>query len=102
MSNNNRTRNKVVAFRVTQEEDLLIEKTAEALGLTKQDFLTKNMLNTNIEITPNLRMLAGLRKVISALTTELQTYSANNKELPNDIITLTETFAKICTKLAGL
>ena len=38
-----RHRNKIVAFRVSPEEDALIERAVHLSGLTKQDFIIKRL-----------------------------------------------------------
>lgn len=41
--NHNRWRNKTVAFRVSPEEDLQIEKYVQLSGLSKQDYITRRL-----------------------------------------------------------
>ena len=40
----NRWRNKIVAFRVSPEEDEQIEAAVRLSGLTKQDYITRRLL----------------------------------------------------------
>ena len=43
--NHNRWRNKTVAFRVSPEEDAQIETFVKLSGLTKQDYITRRLLD---------------------------------------------------------
>ena len=45
-----RHRNKIVAFRVSPEEDALIERAVHLSGLTKQDFIIKRLQNKDISL----------------------------------------------------
>ena len=58
-----RHRNKVVAFRVSAEEDALIEKEVHLSGLTKQDFIIKRLQNKEIVVQGNFMSLLLYRKL---------------------------------------
>ena len=55
----NRWRNKTIAFRVSPEENDLINARVVASGLTKQEFLTSNMLNARITVRGSSRVYYG-------------------------------------------
>ena len=46
----NRWRNKTVAFRVSPEEDAQIEVAVKLTGLTKQDYITRRLLCTDVVV----------------------------------------------------
>lgn len=58
----NRWRNKTIAFRVSPEENDLINARVAASGLTKQAFITSNMLNARITVRGSSRVYFGLQK----------------------------------------
>ena len=49
LDNHNRWRNKTVAFRVSPEEDEQLEIAVRLSGLTKQDYITRRLLNRSEE-----------------------------------------------------
>ena len=50
LDNHNRWRNKTVAFRVSPEEDEQLEIAVRLSGLTKQDYITRRLLNRDIVV----------------------------------------------------
>ena len=48
--NKNRWRNKTVAFRVSPEEDEQIEAAVRLSGLTKQDYITRRLLEKDVVV----------------------------------------------------
>ena len=44
----NRWRNKTVAFRVSPEEDVQIERYVQLSGLTKQDYITRRLTHKDV------------------------------------------------------
>lgn len=68
-----RHRNKIVAFRVSPEEDGLIERAVHLSGLTKQDFIIKRLQNKDIVVQKVLaKNIQGNPKVFKALKEELK------------------------------
>ena len=55
-----RHRNKIVAFRVSPEEDALIERAVHLSGLTKQDFIIKRIQNKDIVVQGNPKVFKAL------------------------------------------
>lgn len=53
LDNYNRWRNKIVAFRVSPEEDVQIETAVRLTGLTKQDYITRRLLNRDVVVQGN-------------------------------------------------
>ena len=56
LDNHNRWRNKTVAFRVSPEEDEQLEIAVRLSGLTKQDYITRRLLNRDIVVQGNPRV----------------------------------------------
>lgn len=67
-----RHRNKIVAFRVSPEEDALIERAVHLSGLTKQDFIIKRIQNKDIVVQGNPKVFKALKEELKGVMQELQ------------------------------
>jgi len=67
-----RWRNKAVAFRMSPEEDVQLEKAVVLSGLTKQDYIIKRLQNREIVVVGNPRVYKALRNQLAAVLEELQ------------------------------
>ena len=76
LDNHNRWRNKTVAFRVSPEEDEQLEIAVRLSGLTKQDYITRRLLNRDIVVQGNPRVYKALRDQLAAVRGELQRMEA--------------------------
>lgn len=76
LDNHNRWRNKTVAFRVSPEEDEQLEIAVRLSGLTKQDYITRRLLNRDIVVQGNPRVYKALRDQLAAVLGELQRMEA--------------------------
>ena len=56
-----RWRNKTIAFRVSKEEDGLLNKLVSVSGLTKQEFITSNLFNKEIVVKGNPKVYKALK-----------------------------------------
>lgn len=90
----NRYRSKTIAFRVTPEENALIDACVAASGLTKQDYLTSNMLKSRIVVRGSSRVYYGLQKDLELVYGELRRL-ATGDEVSQELVTLTKFIAKI-------
>ena len=90
----NRWRNKTIGFRVSPEEDELINAYVAASGLTKQEFLTANMLNVKFTVRGSSRVYYGLKKDLELVYGELSRLSAG-QSVDRDLIALMKFIAKI-------
>ena len=70
--NKNRWRNKTVAFRVSPEEDEQIETAVRLSGLTKQDYITRRLLEKEVVVQGNPRVYKALRDQFTAVLDELR------------------------------
>ena len=68
----NRWRNKTVAFRVSPEEWEQIERYVKLSGLTKQDYITRRLINKEVVVQGNPRVYKALRNDLADVLTELQ------------------------------
>ena len=62
-----RHRNKIVAFRVSTEEDALIERAVHLSGLTKQDFIIKRLQNKDIVVQGNPKVFKALKEELKGV-----------------------------------
>ena len=86
--NKNRWRNKIVAFRVSPEEDAQIETAVRLSGLTKQDYITRRLLCREVVVQGNPRVYKALRNELAAVLAELQRIEAGagvDEELMDNI-----------------
>ena len=68
----NRWRNKTVAFRVSPEEWEQIERYVKLSGLTKQDYITRRLINKEVVVQGNPRVYKALLNDLADVLTELQ------------------------------
>ena len=67
-----RWRNKTVAFRMSPEEDALLETAVALSGLTKQDYIIRRLQCRDVVVQGNPRVYKALRNQIAAVLCELQ------------------------------
>ena len=72
----NRWRNKTVAFRVSPEEDEQLEIFVKLSGLTKQDYITRRLLDRAVVVQGNPRVYKALRDQLAAVLGELRRMEA--------------------------
>ena len=68
----NRYRSVTVAFRVSPEENKMINRMVALSGMTKQDYITKRLEDTELTILPNPRMYKGLKNILAEVLEELK------------------------------
>ena len=76
LDKHNRWRNKTVAFRVSEEEDQLLETFVKISGLTKQDYITSRLLCKDVVVQGNPRVFKALRDQFTAVLEELRRIEA--------------------------
>ena len=86
--NKNRWRNITVGFRVSPEENELINKAVALSGLPKQEYCYRRCLNQDVEVQGNPRVYKALKLELDSVLTELKRIEAGNsvdEELMNVI-----------------
>ena len=96
--NHNRWRNKTVAFRVSPEEDALIETFVKLSGLTKQEYIIRRLTDREITVVGNPRVYKALRGQMELIYQELQRLAVD-EEVPPDLL---ETLQMVSLTLNGL
>ena len=71
-----RWRNKVVAFRMSPEEDEVLEAKVKLSGLTKQDYITRRLTCRDVVVQGNPRVYKALRDQLAAVLDELRRIEA--------------------------
>ena len=90
--NKNRWRNITVGFRVSSEENELINKVVALSGLPKQEYCYRRCLNQDVVVQDNPRVYKALKQELSAVLAELrriETGSSVDEELLNVIKLIT-------------
>ena len=72
LDTHNRWRNKTVAFRVSPEENEQIDAAVRLSGLTKQDYITRRLLDRAVVVQGNPRVFKALRNRLAEVIAELQ------------------------------
>ena len=94
----NRWRNITVGFRVSPEENELINKAVALSGLPKQEYCYRRCLNRDVVVQGNPRVFKALRNQLADVLTELQRIEAGG-EVNDELLDLIEMIADI---LGGL
>ena len=76
LDTHNRWRNKTVAFRVSPEENKQIAAAVRLSGLTKQDYITRRLLDRAVVVQGNPRVYKALRDQLAAVLGELRRIEA--------------------------
>ena len=76
LDNHNRWRSKTIAFRVSPEENEQIEIAVRLSGLTKQDYITRRLLEQEIVVQGNPRVFKALRNQMAEILSQLQRVEA--------------------------
>ena len=91
-----RWRNKVVAFRMSPEEDEVLEAKVKLSGLTKQEYIIRRLTDREITVVGNPRVY--LRGQMELIYQELQRLAVD-EEVPPDLL---ETLQMVALTLNGL
>lgn len=82
-------RNKTVAFRVSPEEDELIETVVRLSGLTKQDYIIRCLQEKEIVVVGNPRVYKALKNELAKVLEELQRIKGGDG-VPSDLLDVIE------------
>ena len=72
MDSQGRWRSITVAFRVSSEEDALIESAVRVSGLTKQDYIIRKLTDRSVVVQGNPKVYRGLKLEMRAILEELK------------------------------
>lgn len=83
-----RWRSKTIAFRISPEENQLLEDIVRLSGLTKQEYIIGRVLDRNIHVVPNPRVHKALKEEMTKLCEQLRQLNDLNELSPETIVVL--------------
>ena len=89
-----RWRNKTIAFRVSPEENEQIDIAVRLSGLSKQDYITRRLLDRSVVVQGNPRVYKALRDQLAAVLDELKRIEAGSK-IRDELLDNIELIARI-------
>lgn len=94
MDKHNRWRSRQVAFRLSPEEADLLDIYVRLSGLTKQDYITKKLLDQEVVVQGNPRVYKALRDQLTLVLEELNRIE-NGAGVRNELLDTIDMIAKI-------
>ncbi len=94
----NRWRNITVGFRVSPEENELLNRAVSLSGLPKQEYCYRKCMNRDVVVLGNPRVFKALRNQLADVLAELQRIEAGSK-VDDELLAVIEMIADI---LGGL
>lgn len=73
-----RFRSRTIGFRVSPEEEKLINSAVALSGLTKQDYIVRKLTDRTVTVLPNPRVYKALKNQLSAILDELKRIENGN------------------------
>ena len=98
--NKNRWRNITVGFRVSPEENELINKAVALSGLPKQEYCYRRCLNQDVVVQGNSGVFKALKTELAAVLTELKRIEVGNS-VDEELLNIIELIAVILGGLKG-
>ena len=95
-----RWRNKTIAFRISPEENKLLERYVHLSGLTKQDYITSRMLERPITVNGNPRVYKALRDELAEVLEQLRKIEAGN-QMDADLLAVISMIATVMDGMKG-
>ena len=96
----NRWRNITVGFRVSPEENELLNKAVALSGLPKQEYCYRRCMNRDVIVQGNPRVFKALKTELAAVLTELKRIEAGNG-VDEELLNVIELIAVIMGGLKG-
>ena len=93
-----RWRNKIVAFRVSEEEAELINQLVALSGLTKQDYIIRRLQCRDVVVQGSPRVYKALRNQMAEIYEELKRLEAGS-EVRDELLDTLQLIAKIMNGL---
>ena len=95
-----RFRNITVGFRVSPEENELINKAVAMSGLSKQEYCYRKCTNQDVVVVGNTRVYKALRNELRDVLNKLQRIE-NGSKINLDLLSLIELITKTLSGLKG-
>ena len=87
LDQHSRWRSKTVAFRVTNEENDLIDRFAALSGMTKQDYIIHRLTCQDVVVQGNPRVHKALKQQMDLLLQELRQLTGTG-EIPQELVSV--------------
>ena len=100
LDSHKRWRNITVGFRVSPEENEIINKAVALSGLPKQEYCYRKCLNQDVVVQGNPRVFKALKTELSAVLKELQRIEAGNS-VDDELLSVIELISIILGGLKG-
>lgn len=94
LDHHNRWRNRTVAFRVSEEENTLIDTFAKLSGHTKQTYITERLLCRDVVVQGNPRVYKALQNQLASVLQELKRID-DQSEISDVLLETIQMIAKI-------
>ena len=98
--NKNRWRNITVGFRVSPEENELINKAVALSGLPKQEYCYRKCMGREVVVQPNPRVHKALKTQMAAILAELERI-ATGENIPEELLSTIDLIAVTMQGLKG-
>ena len=89
-----RWRGVTVAFRMSAEENELLNRLVNLSGLTKQDYIIRRLLDKEVIVQGNPRVYKALRNQLAAVLNELRQLNSTS-DGSDDLVTVIQMIAAI-------
>lgn len=100
LDSKNRWRNKTIAFRMSPEEAAQLDEAVRFSGLTKQDYITRKLLDREVVVQPSPRVYKALRDRLSEVLDELRRIN-DGQPADDRLLETINLIAKILNGLKG-
>ena len=95
-----RSRSRTIGFRVSPEEEKLINSAVALSGLTKQDYIVKRLLCRDVVVQGNPRVYKALKTEFATVLAELKRIEAG-KGVDDELLSVIELISIILGGLKG-
>ena len=96
----NRWRNHTVGFRVSPEENELLNRAVALSGLPKQEYCYRRCMNRDVIVQGNPRVYKALKNELAAVFQELQRIESGS-DVDDELLNIIEQIADILGGLKG-
>ena len=96
----NRWRNITVGFRVSPEENELLNRAVALSGLPKQEYCYRRCMNRDVIVQGNPRVYKALKNELAAVFQELQRIESGS-DVDDELLNIIELMAEILGGLKG-
>lgn len=96
----NRWRNITVGFRVSPEENKLLNRAVALSGLPKQEYCYRRCMNRDVIVHGNPRVYKALKNELAAVLQELQRIESGS-DMDDELLNIIELIADILGGLKG-